>query len=272
MTDPRVSFAPGVDREAAVADALAILRREGVVVLDELVDPALVAQCRAEIEAAYPHLAVVDRERNYGPYEGRHCMPMTVERTLADRDILLPRPVARIAETLLRSEYKVDSVGLLVSIPGAPEQKPHHDAWLYPDEGLDRLLPPFAIAFSLPLVTMDATSGPTAFWRRSHRAATPSVEGPHDFAPIVHPGSAILWDFRVQHAGLANRGDAPRPVIFTVLSREWWVEIQPPEATRYDKLLVARDVHAAFRPKWQARFSRAKLVDPARAQMEHEHA
>ena len=274
MTDPRVSFAPGVDRDAAAVRALEFLRRDGVVVLDDLVDPALIARCRDQLAAAHLDMCVVDRERNYGPYEGRHCVPVTVEHSLADREILLPGPLSGLAKAMLRPEYKVDSVGLLVSVPGAPDQIPHHDGWLYPDETLDRLLPTFALAVAMPLVPLDAISGSTAFWRGSHRAASPLVEGPADFVPEVPLGSVLLWDFRVQHAGLANRGTQPRPIIFTVLSREWWVEVQPPEATRYEKLQVARDVHAAFRPRWKSRFSRARLVDPTPAAipLETEHA
>ena len=259
----RVSLRAGVDQAAAVAEAIAILRRDGVVVLDDLVDPALVERCGDEIALRYPDMARPDRERNHGPYEGRHCMPMLVEGSLGDPSLLVPRAVSHISAELLEPQYKVDSVGLLVSVPGAPDQKAHHDAWLYPKEGLDRLLPPFALAFAMPLVTMDEASGHMAFWRRSHRSPSTEPDGPHDFAPEVHPGSAILWDFRVLHYGLANRSPRPRPVIFTVLSREWWVEVQPPEATSYCKLQAARDVHDAFSPKWQRRFSRARLIDPS---------
>lgn len=262
VTEPRVSFAPGVDREAAVEQTLALLRREGVVVLDDLVPPSLVAQCRAEIEATYPDLAAVDRERNYGPYAGRHTMPMVVEGTIADHAIFVPREIERIAVALLGEDFMVDSVGLLVSIPGAGDQVGHADGTLFPEAHIDHMMPPFALAFSLPLVPMDEVSGTTAFWRRSHRM--PRVGGEHDYAPVVPPGSAILWDFRTHHRGLANRGDRPRPVIYSVLSRYWWVELHPPEATKYEKLLVERAVHDGLKPRLQRRLHRAKLVDQTR--------
>lgn len=261
MTDNRVSFAPGTDFDAAILEAQAILEREGVVVLDHLVDPALVARCREEIAAAHPDMARVDRERNYGPYPGRHTVPIVIDRSLAEPDLLLPRPVRRIAAALLGRTYKVDSVGLLVATPQAPDQKRHADATLFPGTELDRLLQPFALAFALPLIAMDEETGRTAFWLRSHRR--PAGNADHDFAPAVEPGSAILWDYRLHHCGLANRTDRPRPVLYTALARLWWVEMEPPEATRYEKLLLARNVHAAMEPRWQRRFSRARLVDGA---------
>jgi len=260
-SDNRVSFAAGIDRQTAVADAIAILRRDGVVVLDDLIDPALVAACSTQIAARHPDMSVPDRSKYFGPYVGRHTIPLLVDGHLADPAILLPKPVAHIATEVLHEAFKVDSVGLLVAVPGAPDQTAHRDAWLYPREGLDRLLPPFALAYAVPLVTMDEVSGRTAFWRGSHRASSTNAPStPHDMAPTVHPGSAILWDYRIHHTGLANHGTTPRPVIFSALSREWWVEIDPPEATHYRKLKVAREVFESWKPRWQARFSRADLI------------
>lgn len=259
MSDTRVSFAEGVDRDAAIEAAEAILRREGVVVLDDLVDPALLARCKAEIEGAYPDYARPDRERNYGPHPGRHTAPVQIEDTLADRAIFLPRTIEKIAAKMLGASFLMDSLGLLVSLPGAGDQPGHPDGTLFPEARIEHMLPTFALAFSMPLVPMDEISGTTAFWRRSHRAV--DVTGEHDFAPIVQPGSAILWDFRTRHRGLANRGERPRPVIYSVFSRYWWVEIHPPEATRYEKFLLARNVYDGLPPRLQRRVGRAKLVD-----------
>lgn len=259
VTDMRVSFAAGADHAGAVEQAAAILRREGVVVLDDLVDPALIAQCREEVETAYPRLAETDREGNYGPYEGRHCMPMTLAGILADRHFMLPAAYDAVATMLLGKTYMVDSIGLLVAAPGAPDQKGHADGTLFPEVNLEQMLPPFALACSMPLVRMDEVSGRTAFWRGSHRKGKPS--GPHDWAPVVDPGSALIWDFRTHHCGMANTGDAPRPTIFTVLSREWWVEMHPPEATRYEKLRMKASVRAALPPRLHHKFHRAVMVD-----------
>lgn len=255
----RVSFASEADREESVARALDILTREGVVVLDDLVDPAPLATVKSEIEIAYPDYATPNRARNYGPYEGRHTMGLRVEGTLADRDILLPRPVAAIADKLLGDMFMVDSTGLLVANPGAPDQVRHPDGTLFPEVDLEYLLPPFAIAFAMPLVTMDEVTGRTAFWRKSHRVR--EAKGDHDFAPVVSPGSAILWDFRTKHCGLANTSDAPRPVLYSVLARYWWVEIHPMEATDYVKLQVPRGVMQGFSQRMQYRLRRAKLLD-----------
>jgi hypothetical protein len=257
VSDHRVSFAGDLD--AAAARAVEVVRREGVAVLDDLVDAVLVARCADEVTARYPHLAVPDRARNYGPYEGRHTIPLVVEDTLADPAIFVPAAFRRIAAGVLGGRWMVDSVGLLVAIPGAPDQKGHSDGTLFPEVALDGLLPAFALSFAMPLVRMDETSGRTAFWRGSHR--TGKAAGAPDFVPTVEPGSALVWDYRVHHCGLANLGDRPRPVIFTVLSREWWVEMHPPEASLYRKLQVARPVLEGLSPRMQHRLHRAAVTE-----------
>jgi len=259
MSELNVSFAEGVDREAAIDEAEAILRREGVVVLDHLVDPDLLARCKSEIEAAYPDYARPDLTRNYGSYPGRHTAPLCIENSIADRSIFLPPVLQAIAERMLDDTYLMDSLGLLVSLPGAGDQSRHTDGLLYPKLGLELMLPTFAIACSMPLVRMDEVSGTTAFWRRSHRAG--SLPDQHDFAPVVDPGSAILWDFRTVHCGLANRGELPRPVLYSVFSRYWWVDVHPAEGTGYHKFLLARGVYDELSPRLRQRVSRARLVD-----------
>lgn len=76
MSDRRVSFAAEGDFDTAVTEAITTLRREGVVVLDRLVDPTAVGRCRDEVDAQLPDIARRNRERNYGPCEGRHCAPV----------------------------------------------------------------------------------------------------------------------------------------------------------------------------------------------------
>jgi ectoine hydroxylase-related dioxygenase (phytanoyl-CoA dioxygenase family) len=256
------------DSAAALAQAEAVFRRDGVVVLDDLVDPALLARCKAEIEAGYPELDRVDPERNFGSYAGRHTMPLRVEGTLANRAIFLPQPILDFAGALLGKQFMLESLGLLVSLPGAEDQPRHPDALLY-TEGTDRLLPPFAVAFALPLVPMDEVTGTTAFWRGSHRK--PEQTGPYDFAPVVQPGSALLWDFRIFHCGLANRSGAPRPLIYSTLCREWWRETVSIEAKRYEKLVIAREVYDSLGQRLRQAVSRALIVGDAAEQARREH-
>jgi hypothetical protein len=256
--DMRVSFAADVDWDAALPRALDILSREGVVVLDDLVDPALLDQCRQYIINRYPDHAMPDAERYLGSYPGRHTAPLVIDEVLANREIFMPAVITEIAATLLGRERILESFGLLVSRPGSPNQGRHHDGLLFPDTNLDRILPCFALSVAIPLVPLDEVSGTTAFWRQSHRK--PPHDGPPDFAPSVMPGSALVWDFRTHHSGRGNAGDVPRPILFSVHSRDWWQEPKRARSHRYHKLQVSRAIYDNFDKTMRDLLVRADIV------------
>ena len=257
--DMRVSFAGGGDRTEAVERATAILRREGVVVLDDLVDPALLDACRHEIMARYPDYDQRDVERDLGSFPGRYTMPLVIDGILAKRAIFAPPAIRDIGARVLGPEAILESLGLLVSLPGAPDQGVHFDGLLFGEGQLDRVLPAVALSISMPLVRLDAESGTTAFWRRSHREAF--RDGPPDFAPAVPVGSVVVWDFRTIHSGRANRGTQPRPILFSVHSREWWQEPKRAKAVRYRKLQLARSVYREFGTPMRDFTVRADIID-----------
>lgn len=255
----RVSLAPGVDRAAAIAEAIAILRREGVVVLENLVDPDLLTRCREQIVARHPGWDKPDRAQHLGSYPGRHTAHLTIDGVLAEPAVFAAPALREIDNAILGPDNVLESFGLLVSVPGAPDQGRHFDGLLFEETNLDPLLPAVALSVAIPLVELDEVSGTTAFWRGSHRRPYPG--GPPDFAPQVPVGSALVWDFRVIHSGRGNRGDAPRPILFAVHSRDWWMEPKREWATGYRKLAIARAVHDRFDKPMRDFAVRAELVD-----------
>lgn len=255
----RVSFAPGVDRAEAVQRAIAILRREGVVVLDQLVDPALLERCRKEIDAQASGWDQPDRARHIGSYPGRHTATLVIDGALADPEVFASPAVDEIGKAILGPDKVLESFGLLVSIPGAPDQGRHFDGLLFEETNLDPLLPAVALSVAMPLVRLDEVSGSTAFWRRSHRQPYPG--GPPDFVPEVPVGSVLVWDFRLIHSGRANLSQASRPVLFSVHCRDWWMEPKREWAFAYRKLQIARGVHAQFDKPMRDLTVRADLID-----------
>ena len=255
----RVSFGPGADRIEAVTRVIAILRREGVVVLDDFIDPALLDSCRHEIAERHPCWDRPDRERHLGSYPGRHTAALVIDGALADLAILAPPVLREVGQAVLGPDNVLESFGLLVAIAGAPDQGRHFDGLLFEETNLDPLLPAVAISVAIPLVKLDEVTGTTAFWRGSHRKPYPG--GPPDFVPLVPVGSALVWDFRMIHSGRANLGPAPRPVLFSVHGRDWWMEPKREWALRYNKLQIARAVHDRFDQSMRDFTVRADLID-----------
>lgn len=253
---PLAPVAPLDDRVAAAVEAF---KRDGVAVIEDVVDPALLAKCWSQIERDYP----ADRLSGASGFPldddaRRFSMALTLDGALAEREVLLNAHVCGFADAVLGNDAVMDSFGLLLSLPGAPDQKVHFDALLFPDTALDRVLPTTTIAVAMPLVTMDEVSGTTAFWRGSQRTQT--TDGEPDFAPRVDVGSVLLWDYRVWHRGLANRSDRPRPVLFSGLCRSWWYESKAAETEGYEKLAIARGVWDALRPRERHFLRRAKVA------------
>ncbi len=253
---PPAPAAPLDDRVAAAVEAF---RRDGVAVIDDVVDPALLADCLAMIERDYP----ADRLAGRGGFAldddaRRFSMALIAAGSLGEPGVLLNPHVRAFADAVLGNDAVMDSYGLLLSLPGAPDQKVHFDALLFPETTLDRVLPTTTIAVAMPLVVMDEVSGTTAFWRGSQR--NHAIAGDPDFAPRVAVGSVLLWDYRVMHRGLANRSDRPRPVLFSGLSRSWWYESKAAETEGYEKLAIARDAWDALRPRDRRFLRRAKVV------------
>lgn len=255
----RVSFAPASDRAAAINAAVAIFRREGVVVLDDLIDPALLKRCRRQIEERADGWDVPNRERHLGSFPGRHTANLVIDGAIAEPDIFASPILRALDKIILGPDCVLESFGLLVSLPGAPDQERHFDGLLFEEAELDALLPAAAISIAVPLVQLDEQTGTTAFWRRSHRRHYQG--GPPDFAPLVPVGSALLWDFRSVHSGRANHSDLPRPVLFSVHSRDWWMEPKREWAIHYRKLMISRRVHELFDKPMRDFTVRAELTD-----------
>lgn len=117
-------------------------------------------------------------------------------------------------------KYDVKSVGCVTSEPGAPEQHFHNDGR------------PFGIfnAFcALRPVTLEA--GPTSFKNGSHlwdhdAAYVPSRTTKMQEKALVttpellKPGSLLVYDYRVVHAGSANTSDARRALGYAMFVRD----------------------------------------------------
>lgn len=222
--------------DASAAAAVATLTRDGVVTLGDLVDPVLIERCRDAIvrDGSVAHLGAGAKWTN----KERFFAAVPIAGPLADERIFANPAVLAVAEAILGAGYELDSFGVIVSRPGAAQQHMHSDGKLFPATQLDRVLPAFALTFALPLVPMDAVSGTTGFVRGSHRIVDNGEEV--DFAPTVPVGSGLLWDYRVRHRGLANRGDHPRPVLFAVYCRPWWRDALNFDGGRVCKIALPR--------------------------------
>jgi ectoine hydroxylase-related dioxygenase (phytanoyl-CoA dioxygenase family) len=133
-----------------------------------------------------------------------------------------------VLSAVFEGDFVLDAYGVVCSLPAAPMQHIHQDgADIFPQAGLNRLLPIVAVTVAIPLLEMNEIHGTTAVWPGSHRdeACGPiedaSVKGDE---PQLREGSCLLWDYRLRHGGTPNRGAAPRPLLYMTYCRPWFVD------------------------------------------------
>ena len=166
--------------------------------------------------------------------------------------------------------------GVVVTEPGTPGQLFHADgAPLPPDKWpgaqpgtLADSLPAHCLTVFVPLVTLTSENGPTTFLPGTHRTAdTTAAEfasarasaastgqicedaalissriGVSPVSMDVAAGDAIIFDYRVFHAGAANRSMARRPILYFVYARSWFTDEQNfpgPEASLFSPMRLA---------------------------------
>ena len=79
---------------------------------------------------------------------------------------------------------------------------------------------PHALTVFVPLQPLTAANGPTEFRLGSHRRRTDAKRLRQDgVAVMCDAGNALLFDYRVDHRGLANASDEDRLVFFLALAR-----------------------------------------------------
>ena len=211
---------------AADSDAAAAaLRRDGVVAVEGLWTPAAIDRLRDVVGAQHPEFGDPDRLHDYlGDKDERFIAPVTLTAAVRDTGLLESAALEAICTAMLGEAFVYEAIGMLWVYPHAPAQDSHRDGGLlFPESGVDKVLPPSAMTVAIPLVDVTDAWAPTGVAPGSHRleAGTAAAE----LEPIaLDRGSAAIWDFRALHAGLANRTDKPRPALYFTVCRPFWVD------------------------------------------------
>lgn len=156
----------------------------------------------------------------------RFMMTPEFELPFADPDVYAPGETLALMRSLLSEDCILGSFGAVLSLPGAATQHIHRDfGILFPGSMLDHMLPAYAITLVVPLIDVDEITGTTVVWPGSHRQLRRQT-GEYALENAVWPrmaaGDGLLMDYRLIHAGSANRSAAPRPILYMVYYRPWF--------------------------------------------------
>ena len=231
-----MSAAP-VPKASGNKDLALRLLKEGYLHLEDVVDRALVDRARAEFEAIYPQseaeyndLIALGTAPVVKVGNKRYLVTVDMKGAFADPAIYANPTVVDIAKASLGEKCVLESIGVVLSLPGSRDQHIHSDGHLY-HEKIDNILPAFALTILLPLVDMNAMTGTTIIWPGTHRTMPdPKLLKADDpkftkITPNVDRGSCAVWDYRTSHGGQANSADYPRPALFMTFCRYWYRDV-----------------------------------------------
>jgi ectoine hydroxylase-related dioxygenase (phytanoyl-CoA dioxygenase family) len=201
------------------------MRTEGVLILDDIVSPALIVQARQVFFAKYDRY--LDGKKHDDALDVGNRRPMItvdLEPPFDHRELLANSWLCPVLSAAFENNFILSAYGVVCSLPSAPSQHIHQDGGdLFPQAALNRLLPITAVTVAFPLREMNEVHGTTALWPGSHRHETPvSAETPDE--PHVEEGSCVLWDYRLQHCGTPNRSTIPRPLLTMTYCRPWFID------------------------------------------------
>jgi hypothetical protein len=200
-------------------------RLDGALIVEDIADTSLIAEAKLAFAKTYARY-LNGREHDDALTLGDRRLQISIdlEPPFDDPRLFANAWVLPILSALLDEDLVLGACVVACSLPAAAEQHHHLDGGiLFPGTGLDRILPASAITVAFPLLEMNEVHGTTALWLGSHRDGDRGAGDPSD-QPLVREGSCLLWDYRLLHAGTANRSPLPRPLLTLLYCRPWWVD------------------------------------------------
>lgn len=241
---------------------LADFRRDGFLVVRGLFSRQRTDELLTHLHRLYPRYLDGDLpDDHFEVGNRRFTAPLRFEPPFDCADFVAHPLLDALLSAFLGLSYVIEAFGVVASLPGAEDQQVHRDGGpLFPDSGVDGLLPPSAMTVAMPLVDMDETSGRTKFWPGSQRQAKRDKEAA-GMALDTPAGSLAMWDFRTFHAGEANRSERARPMLYFTACRPFWMDHRNFVPGKNAKLQISRASLDALDENVRARFVRAEVLD-----------
>lgn len=213
---------------AVVAEAKEALTGPGIVILRHAVERKALEDAG---QAVAENLCSVDASaaKRHGVRvgDGRYMVTLNLNPPFDKPEIFASPPVLAVARATLGVDVIINSLTVVIALPGAEAQRPHVDhRMLFPsEEAASMAAPPYALTVIVPLLDLTSSTGSTEVWPRGPHMAKPDLWHSKQPGSTVLPlalGDAGIIDYRVCHGGTANQGQVPRPILYIVYSRPWF--------------------------------------------------
>lgn len=227
--------AAGELSETTAAAAYEAMNALGCVILRGVYDTAQIDALKAEFDAQWGGLdEPAMQARSEAPPPNpllkvggkRYEILLNLKGAFAEPSLFGSALLCKFLFPMLGPGMKLSGMTAVVSHPGSNIQHIHRDhPPIFFEPGLNAALPPYGINVSVPLIDVDAQTGPTALALGSHRWP---VEREGKVEELVAAeflrGDCILIDYRTLHTGLPNQSLKARPILYMVYTRAWFFD------------------------------------------------
>jgi uncharacterized protein YfkK (UPF0435 family) len=216
--------------------AVDAIRRDGFVVLEDVVDPEHIRILREkELEDIDILLNRKDRPFNWNTGNLQQDPP-PFEPYLF-RDILVNDFAIDVTHAVLGDGVKNAFYSGNTALPSEERQPVHADIgnlW----QNMEHPHPAFALVVNVPLVDVSAENGSTEIWPGTQHNTSCAIQdgfieiSPEVLAarrqeapplqPTIKAGSILIRDIRLWHAGMPNRTPNPRPMVAMIHYVSWF--------------------------------------------------
>lgn len=224
-------------RPEIIAEAVTYLHRDGIVVLENAVDPAHIDALEAKLGPEADEIARnPDHHFNWNKGNMDQAPPLIPD--LMFEDVWANPSAVSILSAILGPSPVSHYANGNTALKSTARQPVHSD--------IDKPHPlyPFAYAINIPLCDVSVDNGSTEIWVGSHRESNIDqhneyghseydltirpelIEERRKHSPPIQPstkkGSIILRDLRLWHAGMPNKTSTPRIMLAFVIQPKWF--------------------------------------------------
>ncbi len=213
-----------------------------------LFQPGLIDRLRAEVEGQLQELLEMDGDHRSYLRVGNERVMLSVklQGTMLDPLVYGNPLLLTVLRQLLGADILIDSFTCVLAMADAGEQHLHRDhSAIFPERPeLEASLSPYAVTVVVPLVDLTPETGTTRLFPGTHLGR--DKRGSE--LPYVGCGDCFMFDYRLQHQGMANKSGAVRPVLYVTYARPWFTDMsnfrrQPRIRIDREALLQVPPVH-----------------------------
>ena len=222
-----------------VAEAVAFLHKDGIVILENAIDTAHIDTLNDMLSKEAIEIAAdPDHHFNFGRETRNMDQAPPPRKDLMFKDIWCNPFAAAVCAGILGPRPVIHYANGNTALKATGRQPVHSDCeFAHPQF-------PFAMVLNINLVDTSPENGSTEFWPGSHHYSTVDdhvggdsaehqlvikkdyVEARRQHSPPIQPrtkkGSMIIRDLRLWHAGMPNKTDVPRVMLAFVAQPAWF--------------------------------------------------